>query len=64
MEYVMEYIVGLERIVIELATTPNFINGIRTARTRLCSEEQLREAEKRALGLKSRAPPTVEFLVI
>ncbi|CAN0903509.1 hypothetical protein LINGRAHAP2_LOCUS22606 [Linum grandiflorum] len=60
MECVIEYVVGLEKIVIDWATT-SFINGKIIPS---CSEEQLREAEKRALELKSRAHQTVEFLVI
>ncbi|CAN0928578.1 Protein TRACHEARY ELEMENT DIFFERENTIATION-RELATED 6 [Linum grandiflorum] len=60
LEYVMEYFVGLERIVIDWSTASVF-HG-RTVRR--CSEEEAREAEKRALELKSRAPATVEFLVI
>ncbi|CAN0892093.1 hypothetical protein LINGRAHAP2_LOCUS17350 [Linum grandiflorum] len=60
MEYVIEYFVGLEKIVINWSTT-SFIKGKRINRR---SKEQLCEAEKRALELKSRASPTVEFLVI
>ncbi|CAN0892169.1 Serine/threonine-protein kinase STY17, partial [Linum grandiflorum] len=68
MEYVIEYFVGLEKIVIDWSTTiffsedPSFVRahpllGISCTKTRC-------EAEKRVLELKSRAAQTVEFLVI
>ncbi|CAN0905252.1 hypothetical protein LINGRAHAP2_LOCUS23559 [Linum grandiflorum] len=59
MEYVMEYFIGLERIVINWSTT-SFINDDLS----LYDLGVACDAEKRALELKSRAPPTVEFLVI
>ncbi|CAN0892162.1 F-box/LRR-repeat protein At3g03360 [Linum grandiflorum] len=68
MEYVMEYFVGLERIVIDWSTT-SFISEDTSIRHMIRimsfrSEKQRHEAEKLVLELKSRAPPTAEFHVI
>ncbi|CAN1175883.1 Putative F-box/LRR-repeat protein At5g25860 [Linum perenne] len=66
-EYVLEYFVGLERIVIDLDLTPpssrdsNFDAKSRSWR---CSKEQGCEAERIALGYKSKAPSKLEFVVI
>ncbi|CAN0892111.1 Putative F-box protein At3g58860 [Linum grandiflorum] len=60
MEYAMEYFVGLERIVI-YKWSGSVVHGDKARRW---SEEVGRKAEKRASELKSRAPPTIEFLII
>ncbi|CAL1363024.1 unnamed protein product [Linum trigynum] len=66
-EYVMEYFVGLERLVIDRGLeAPFFYDGVTfgTRKSRVCSEEQACTAEKLALEFKSKAPPTLEFVVI
>ncbi|CAN0903035.1 Putative F-box protein At1g49610 [Linum grandiflorum] len=59
MEYVMEYFVGLERIVIDWSTTSFVGDDLWPLNLGVA-----RNAKKRALKLKSQAPPTVEFLLI
>ncbi|CAN0923920.1 F-box/FBD/LRR-repeat protein At5g53840 [Linum grandiflorum] len=59
LEYVMEYFVGLERIVINWSTTSFVDYNLWPIDLGVACD-----AEKRALELKSRAPPTVEFLLI
>ncbi|CAN0892201.1 Putative F-box protein At3g58860 [Linum grandiflorum] len=67
MEYVLEYFVGLERIVIDLSPccfsddTSSILSVLPTPSS---SSKERREAKEFVLKLKSRAPPTVEFLVI
>ncbi|CAN1175796.1 F-box/LRR-repeat protein 13 [Linum perenne] len=64
-EYVMEYFVGLERIVIDLDLTPvssreSFLRG--EIGSSDCSEEQGLEAKRIALGYKSKAPSKLQFI--
>ncbi|CAN0892116.1 F-box/LRR-repeat protein At3g03360 [Linum grandiflorum] len=59
MEYVIEYFVGLEKIVIDWSKT-SFSDSMYC----IYCEKTRCEAEKQVLELKSRAAPTVEFLVI
>ncbi|CAN0892368.1 hypothetical protein LINGRAHAP2_LOCUS17498, partial [Linum grandiflorum] len=68
LEYVMEYFVGLERIVIDLSTACQCsddasLGGLKY-KMLLRSDDQLRKAEELVSDLKSRAASTVEFLVI
>ncbi|CAL1362962.1 unnamed protein product [Linum trigynum] len=66
-EYVMEYFVALERMVVDRAVgdylpCEGVILGGRIPK--LCTEEEAMEAEKLALEFKLRARPTLEFVVI
>ncbi|CAN0892195.1 F-box/LRR-repeat protein At3g03360 [Linum grandiflorum] len=67
LEYVMEYFVGLERIVIDLSPSCYYDDTgslLSVLRVRSVCSKQRRKAREFVLKLKSRAPATVEFLVI
>ncbi|CAI0625581.1 unnamed protein product [Linum tenue] len=66
-EYIMEYFVGLKRIVIDRAIeTPFFYDEwlFGGKKIKACTQADADDAEKLALGFKSRAPPALEFIVI
>ncbi|CAN1233503.1 Putative F-box/LRR-repeat protein At5g02700 [Linum perenne] len=65
--YVMDYFVGLERIVIDrgLTTPISDVDSIYDGKFyNKCNEDQARVAKEMALDLKSKASPTIEFIVI
>ncbi|CAN1730941.1 hypothetical protein LINPERHAP1_LOCUS1092 [Linum perenne] len=67
-KYVLKYFVGLERIVLDRDLTPrssrdSILHDERSGGSP-CSEEQGRKAERVARRFKSRAPSTLEFIVI
>ncbi|CAN0928306.1 hypothetical protein LINGRAHAP2_LOCUS36409 [Linum grandiflorum] len=64
MDYVMEYFVGLETIIVDCSSTFFLTDDHTRYPMSACSEEQLGEARKRASELKSRAPAGIEFRVI
>ncbi|CAN1174757.1 F-box/FBD/LRR-repeat protein At5g53840 [Linum perenne] len=67
MKYVLEYFVGLEKVVLERGlTTPYSCNGsVFDGRSRcVCTVEQGDEAKRLALKFKSVAPRALEFIVI
>ncbi|CAN1174733.1 Putative F-box/LRR-repeat protein At3g42770 [Linum perenne] len=66
-DYVMEYFVGLEKIVLDRGlTTPYSCDGYVFGGkiSNLCTREQGEKAKRIALEYKSMAPPNLEFIVI